>query len=500
MRVNLVIESPNVATRGSAEVGLGIAAEQCRAEIALVLASDAFRRSPKLSRLLAYLCEKQLSGCASQITEYAIALEVLGRGPQFNPQQDAVVRVDLHHLRKRLKDFYAGPGADRPFQIQIPSGQYAPQFVFQTGLAAPVEAPQSPAIDAPPLHQSKWLAVSLFSILLICGAVGLYRIGFSAPRKPPVAIAPGGDEIRIAAGDSQAAYVDSAGRTWLPDRDFTGGIAFHRTVPILRTADPELFQNGREGQFVYSIPLRPGSYELHLYFAETAVTSDTLRSVNIAINGQPASVVDIASDAGGIDTATMKVFKDVSPAKDGFLRIMFQGGESKSFLNAIEIVPGMAGAMRPVRIVAGDRAYRDHLGQVWLPDQWSSGGRKSARAVPIESTADPALYQWERVGHFTYSIPVAEGGLYTVALHFSETWFTQATSSGGIGSRVFDVYCNGSTLLKNFDILKETGGAGGRAVVRTFRHIPASPQGKIVLNFVPVSNYALINAIEVIPE
>jgi hypothetical protein len=68
-----------------------------------------------------------------------------------------------------------------------------------------------------------------------------------------------------------------------------------------------------------------------------------------------------------------------------------------------------------------------------------------------------------------------------------------------VGSRVFEVYCNGNTLLKGFDILKEAGEAN-RAVVRSFRHVPASPLGKIELTFLPVVNYALINAIEVIEE
>jgi hypothetical protein len=230
------------------------------------------------------------------------------------------------------------------------------------------------------------------------------------------------------------------------------------------------------------------------------VTTETLRNVNIAINGQPGSGVDIASDAGGVNTATVKIFKDISPAKDGFLRLMFQGIEPKCFLNAIEILPGIPGKIRPIRITAGDRAFRDHLGRVWLPDQWSAGGRISTRVVTIDGTPDPGLYQWSRVGHFSYSIPVAEGGVYTVILHFSENWFTPPNTVGGVGSRVFDVYCNGTTLLKDFDILRETGGIGNRAVVRTFQHVPASPLGKIDLTFVPVSNYSLINAIEVIEE
>src|SRR5580698_2783441 len=116
--------------------------DQNRAELAAVLASDVFKRSPKLSRLLLYLCEKCLQGLAAEITEYGIGLDVLGRDPGFDPQQDALVRVDTHHLRKRLKEFYATTGSEHEIQIILPSGQYAPKFVA-SAKALPVGADPS---------------------------------------------------------------------------------------------------------------------------------------------------------------------------------------------------------------------------------------------------------------------------------------------------------------------------------------------------------------------
>jgi hypothetical protein len=482
-----------------------------------VLASEAFRRSPKLSRLLRYLCDKQFTGLAGEITEYSIALDVLGRNAQFDPQQDAVVRVDTHHLRKKLKEYYTtGAGADHQVQIVIPNGKYVPQFAVRNGTPLPGAqdgrgTPESKLVWAKWIFGKwRWFATVALAVLVVAWAAPHYRqavsrlMGARAVSRPldrVPALAPAQpEEIRIAAGDRTVPYIDTAGRAWLPDRYFAGGTTFRRSaIRIQRTPDPDLFQNGREGQFVYTIPLDPGIYELHLYFAETGVTADALRSVSMAINGQPASGVDVASDAGGVDTATAKIFKDISPAKDGFLHLMFQAAEP-GFVNAIEILPGIRGKIRPIRITAGDRVFRDHLGQVWLPDQWAAGGRISTRVAPIDGTPDAGLYQWRRVGHFSYSIPVVEGGVYTVILHFSENWFTLPNPKGGVGSRVFDVYSNGTTLLKAFDILKETGGVANRAVIRVFRHVPASPLGKIDLTFVPIVNYALINAIEVIEE
>ena len=69
-----------------------------------------------------------------------------------------------------------------------------------------------------------------------------------------------------------------------------------------------MFRYGRERQFSYAIPLRPNNYELHLYYAEAGVVSEAMRSVYIAVNGGPVSTLDVASDAGGVNTATMKTF------------------------------------------------------------------------------------------------------------------------------------------------------------------------------------------------
>ncbi len=495
-----------------------------------MLASDVFKRSPKLSRLLVYLCEKCFQGLAGDITEYGIGLDVLGRDPGFDPQQDALVRVDTHHLRKRLKEYYATEGSEHQIHIILPNGKYAPQFVVRQAsrlvsgdpseaqdvrqasrpvsgnLYAEQEAPgiEQPETPGPQSSGARVKPVWLGAMAALLVLAGWWLLAAGRERTAPRPAAPAAAlttaqaaPIRIAAGDRHGDYTDHIGRVWMSDRFFQGGVAFRRgPLQIQRTLDGELFRGGREGQFVYEIPLSPGTYELHLYFAETGVATESLRSVSMAINSVPFSTVDIASDAGGVATATVKIFKNISPAQDGLLHLTFLG-TGPSFLNALEIVPGIPGKMRPIRLTARDSIYRDHQGQIWMPDESSAGGRRSTTTAQIEGTADPGLYQTDRVGHFSYSIPVVEGGRYTLRLHFAEPWFTQ--SDRGIGSRVFDVYCNGTTLLKDFDILKEAGG-GKRAIVRVFHGVAASPQGKLDLTFVPVVNYALVNAIEVVEE
>jgi hypothetical protein len=104
------------------------------------------------------------------------------------------------------------------------------------------------------------------------------------------------------------------------------------------------------------------------------------------------------------------------------------------------------------------------------------GGRLSSFAADLSNIADGRLYEWHRFGHFHYIVPVATGGKYTLRLYFTEHWFgVQNGGIGGVGSRVFVVYCNGLTLLKGFDIFRE---AGSKPLVKSFQHIERRPRAK----------------------
>jgi hypothetical protein len=272
-----------------------------------------------------------------------------------------------------------------------------------------------------------------------------------------------------------------------------------------RTRDPTLFDYGRSGDFSYDIPLKPRIYELRLYFKETEFGPGTVggggegtRQFGIDLNGKPLLPnFDPYTDAGGNFIADVRVFKDVAPTSDGHLHLKFRRSFAEPFLNALEIIPSTHGKLNPVRLVAQDDSYTDSLGQVWDPDRYVMSGRLVARNNQIQGTTEPNLYAGERWGEFSYSIPVAEGK-YGLTLYFAETYFG-SLGPGGLGTRVFDVDCNGVAILKSFDIFKEAGGAN-RALKRTFHGLRGNAQGKLVLTFVPVRNYACINAIEVVDE
>jgi hypothetical protein len=114
------------------------------------------------------------------------------------------------------------------------------------------------------------------------------------------------------------------------------------------------------------------------------------------------------------------------------------------------------------------------------------------------------LFRTERFGNFNYAIPVTHG-TYSVTLYFAETNFGANNfgfvrlPNGTLQSRLFDVLIGGANVIKNLDVLQESGGAY-RALVKTIRGLKPNAQGKLLLSFIPVRDYACVHAIEVTPE
>ena len=67
--------------------------------IGQVADSETFRTAPVMRSLLLYLWKNQ----GEQISEYAIAVDALGRSPEFDPKTDSTVRVQVARLRTKLK-------------------------------------------------------------------------------------------------------------------------------------------------------------------------------------------------------------------------------------------------------------------------------------------------------------------------------------------------------------------------------------------------------------
>ncbi len=166
-----------------------------RTELQTVLQSHLFTRSPALTHLLSYLCEKTFAGESTQIKEYSVGLDVFDRSDSFDQDTDSIVRVQANRLRKRLREYYASEGADHPLQISIPVGQYIPVF---TPRADPVSSPhlslsaQARAPDAAPdtfwrpSPRQAWVLGVIVSLVVVSVTFAAFLTRNRSPEQPVV--------------------------------------------------------------------------------------------------------------------------------------------------------------------------------------------------------------------------------------------------------------------------------------------------------------------------
>ena len=93
-----------------------------------ILSSREFISSQINKRLLKYLVDASIRNHTP--TEYDIAIHVFDRDSSFNPNEDAIVRVSIHNLRKKLEAYYLHEGKHAKTRIEIPKGRY--EVVFST--------------------------------------------------------------------------------------------------------------------------------------------------------------------------------------------------------------------------------------------------------------------------------------------------------------------------------------------------------------------------------
>jgi hypothetical protein len=103
-------------------------AEQCRQQIDRIVHSPAFRNALTLQQLFQFVADRAIAGTTEGLKEYTIGVEAFGRKQDFDPKTDPIVRVQIHRLRQKLKEYYDAEGSHDPILIEIPKGHYLPSF------------------------------------------------------------------------------------------------------------------------------------------------------------------------------------------------------------------------------------------------------------------------------------------------------------------------------------------------------------------------------------
>jgi len=147
----------------------GLTVEQIRAHLERLLHDDRFSHSEGLCGFLRYTVEETLQGHGEGLKEYLLGREVFGRGDDFDPRLDPIVRVQAGRLRTRLQEYYRAEGGAEELVIDYPKGSYKPLF-HRRKQDAPVPGPASqPGRPAGWLRRVRGALVA--AIALTAGAV-----------------------------------------------------------------------------------------------------------------------------------------------------------------------------------------------------------------------------------------------------------------------------------------------------------------------------------------
>lgn len=143
-----------------------------RAELESVLTSPDFLRAPTMNRLLVYLVTETAEGRADQLKAYSVAVDGLGRAPDYDARADSYPRVQVGRLRRMLDTYYMNAPTVAGYRLTIPSGRYRVSLASD---ALPVpDVVEEIAPPPPPLRITRAMAAQLAALLVaIIGVAAL---------------------------------------------------------------------------------------------------------------------------------------------------------------------------------------------------------------------------------------------------------------------------------------------------------------------------------------
>jgi hypothetical protein len=161
-----------------------------------IFRSSPFRGSKQSQQLLRYIVDRTLAGRSEMLKERLIGVNVFGRRPDYDTNEDPIVRARAAEVRKRLAQFYLGEGSHSRVRIEISPGSYLASFTeygTRQTLTSEKSAPEQITIEPPDLtslrlplpieqpestHTSlkrrRRLIISLSAIVLPCLAFGVW--------------------------------------------------------------------------------------------------------------------------------------------------------------------------------------------------------------------------------------------------------------------------------------------------------------------------------------
>ena len=97
-------------------------------ELEKIFQDPHFTESAILRKFLSFIVQETIQGRSNRLKEYTIAINVLDKPMNFNPQENGIVRIHAGRLRRALSEYYNNTGRSDQVVISIPKGKYVPVF------------------------------------------------------------------------------------------------------------------------------------------------------------------------------------------------------------------------------------------------------------------------------------------------------------------------------------------------------------------------------------
>ncbi len=151
-----------------------------REQLGRLLGSSHFRTSKRCQSLLRYVVEAYLENHSDRVKERTLGFEVFQRDPDYDTNQDSVVRTTAAEIRKKLAQYYLEPGHDDEVRVVLPQGSYLPEFRLPAIAPAPPPPPEERAPAANSVMRQRLVGMAIALAVVAIGALGYY--GYSRTR------------------------------------------------------------------------------------------------------------------------------------------------------------------------------------------------------------------------------------------------------------------------------------------------------------------------------
>jgi hypothetical protein len=102
--------------------------QQVLDQLERMLASPLFNHSKRYAPFLQHVVQKTLGGQDDSLRERVLGIELFGRAPDYDSNNDPVVRVTAGEVRKRIAQYYDDSMHRSELRIDLPIGSYVAQF------------------------------------------------------------------------------------------------------------------------------------------------------------------------------------------------------------------------------------------------------------------------------------------------------------------------------------------------------------------------------------